>query len=151
MALSHYTQNTGGGRGSVYRLHDYHSVLKSLKSRKDIVCEDIPWCTFNVVEKFSHSFISGRWTPCRPEHFPDEKVDELISELPKAFLKALLPFQVDGVRFGLRRGGRCLIADEMGLGKTLQVQIVTMHVIESSIKSKGCPVCELFLFIIYFI
>ncbi|XP_047966683.1 DNA annealing helicase and endonuclease ZRANB3 isoform X2 [Salvia hispanica] len=120
VALSHYTQNTGGGRGSVYRLHDYHSVLKSLKSRKDIVCEDIPWCTFNVVEKFSHSFISGRWTPCRPEHFPDEKVDELISELPKAFLKALLPFQVDGVRFGLRRGGRCLIADEMGLGKTLQ-------------------------------
>ncbi|XP_042035653.1 DNA annealing helicase and endonuclease ZRANB3 isoform X2 [Salvia splendens] len=120
VTLSHYTQNTGGGRGCVYRLYDYHSVLKSLKSRKDIVCEEIPWCTFNVVEKFSHSFISGRWTPCRPEHFPDEKVDELISELPKAFLKALLPFQVDGVRFGLRRGGRCLIADEMGLGKTLQ-------------------------------
>ncbi|KAL1531695.1 DNA helicase [Salvia divinorum] len=120
VALSHYTQNTGGGRGCVYRLYDYHSVVKSLKSRKDIECEEIPWCTFNVVEKFSHSFISGRWTPCRPEHFPDEKVDKLISELPKSFLNALLPFQVDGVRFGLRRGGRCLIADEMGLGKTLQ-------------------------------
>ncbi|KAL8141878.1 hypothetical protein V2J09_014910 [Rumex salicifolius] len=31
-----------------------------------------------------------------------------------------MPSQFDGLRFGLRRGGRCLIADEMGLGKTLQ-------------------------------
>lgn len=34
--------------------------------------------------------------------------------------RALLPFQRQGVRFGLERGGRCLIADEMGVGKTLQ-------------------------------
>ena len=33
----------------------------------------------------------------------------------------LLPFQKDGVKFGLQRGGRCLIADEMGVGKTIQV------------------------------
>jgi SNF2 family DNA or RNA helicase len=33
---------------------------------------------------------------------------------------ALLPFQREGVRFGLERGGRCLIADEMGVGKTVQ-------------------------------
>ena len=33
---------------------------------------------------------------------------------------ALLPFQRDGVLFGLRRGGRVLIGDEMGVGKTLQ-------------------------------
>lgn len=32
----------------------------------------------------------------------------------------LLPYQLEGVRFGLSRGGRCLIGDEMGLGKTLQ-------------------------------
>ncbi|XP_057791867.1 uncharacterized protein LOC131008825 isoform X2 [Salvia miltiorrhiza] len=120
VALSHYTQNTSGGKACVYRLYDYQLVLKSLKNRKDIECEEIPWGTFNVVEKFSHSFIYGRWIPCRPEHLPDEKVDGLISELPIALLNALLPFQLDGVRFGLRRGGRCLIADEMGLGKTLQ-------------------------------
>lgn len=123
VASSHYTQNTGGGKACVYRLYDYHSILKSLKNRKDIECEEIPWGTFNVVEKFSHSFISGRWMPCRPDHLPDEKVDELISELPKALLKSLLPFQLEGVHFGLRRGGRCLIADEMGLGKTLQVEM----------------------------
>ncbi|KAJ6358812.1 hypothetical protein OIU76_000528 [Salix suchowensis] len=50
----------------------------------------------------------------------DEKVDEFIRMLPRKLLDALLPFQLDGLRFGLRRGGRCLIADEMGLGKTLQ-------------------------------
>ncbi|KAI3463878.1 hypothetical protein Pfo_020541 [Paulownia fortunei] len=120
VVLSHYTQNTGGGKACVYRLYDYHSVLRSLKNCKGIECEEIPWGTLNVVERLSHSFIAGKWIPCRPEHLPDEKVDELIAELPKTLLNALLPFQLDGVRFGLRRGGRCLIADEMGLGKTLQ-------------------------------
>ncbi|XP_057793198.1 protein FAR1-RELATED SEQUENCE 5-like [Salvia miltiorrhiza] len=123
VALSHYTQNTSGGKACVYRLYDYQLVLRSLKNRKDIECEEIPWGTFNVVQKFSHSFIVGRWIPCRPEHLHDEKVDGLISELPIALLNALLPFQLDGVRFGLRRGGRCLIADEMGLEKTLQVYV----------------------------
>ena len=32
----------------------------------------------------------------------------------------LLPFQRQGVAFGVAKGGRILIADEMGLGKTLQ-------------------------------
>ncbi|MEM7515074.1 MAG: SNF2-related protein, partial [Bacteroidota bacterium] len=40
-------------------------------------------------------------------------------------MKKLLPFQKEGVRYALERGGRCLIADEMGLGKTLQA-ITTM-------------------------
>ncbi|CAL5083902.1 unnamed protein product [Urochloa decumbens] len=50
----------------------------------------------------------------------DEEVDELLKKLPQQVKDALLPFQLEGVRFGLRRRGRCLIADEMGLGKTLQ-------------------------------
>lgn len=40
--------------------------------------------------------------------------------MPAALAAALLPFQREGVRFGLRRGGRVLIADEMGVGKTVQ-------------------------------
>jgi SNF2 family DNA or RNA helicase len=32
----------------------------------------------------------------------------------------LRPFQREGVKFGLRAGGRLLIGDEMGLGKTVQ-------------------------------
>lgn len=33
----------------------------------------------------------------------------------------MMPFQREGVRFGLKAGGRLLIGDEMGLGKTVQV------------------------------
>lgn len=77
--------------------------------------------TFNVVERLSHSFATGHWMPCRPEHLSKEKVDELIGKLPRKIMETLLPFQLEGVKFGLQRGGRCLIADEMGLGKTLQV------------------------------
>ncbi|EPS62667.1 hypothetical protein M569_12124, partial [Genlisea aurea] len=120
VVLSRFTQNTGGGRACVYGLHDYNSVVKSLKNCIGIDCEEIPWGTFKVIEKFSLSTVAGKWMPCRPEHLSEEKVDELLLKLPKSLLNSLLPFQLEGVRFGLRRGGRCLIADEMGLGKTLQ-------------------------------
>lgn len=33
---------------------------------------------------------------------------------------ALMPFQKEGVYFGIGKRGRCMIADEMGLGKTYQ-------------------------------
>ncbi|XP_015571924.1 DNA annealing helicase and endonuclease ZRANB3 [Ricinus communis] len=117
---SHYTQNHGGGKACVYKLRDYDAVLSCLKNYKVIEIEKIPFGTLHVVQRLSHSFETGRWEPIRPEHFTDEKVDELIGNLPRKILDVLLPFQLDGLRFGLRRGGRCLIADEMGLGKTLQ-------------------------------
>ena len=40
--------------------------------------------------------------------------------IPSTLEEQLMPFQREGVCFGLRRGGRCLIGDEMGLGKTVQ-------------------------------
>jgi len=40
--------------------------------------------------------------------------------LPRPLRKGLLDFQKEGVKFGIRKQGRCLIGDEMGLGKTLQ-------------------------------
>ncbi|KAI5410188.1 hypothetical protein KIW84_055606 [Lathyrus oleraceus] len=113
---SHFTQTSDGGKACVLKLADYRTVLKQLKAGVEV--EEIPWTTFNVVEKLSRSV--GRWTPVRPEHLSDEVVDDLIRKLPKSLVDVLLPFQMDGLRFALRRGGRCLIADEMGLGKTLQ-------------------------------
>ncbi|KAJ4713121.1 DNA annealing helicase and endonuclease ZRANB3 [Melia azedarach] len=131
---SHYTQNNGGGKACVYKLRDYSSVLTCLKNSDGIEVEGIPWVTFNVIEKLSHSFITGRWNPCRPEHLSDDIVDEMIGKLPKRLLDVILPFQLEGVKFGLRRGGRCLIADEMGLGKTLQaVAIAACFMKEGSI------------------
>ncbi|GMN54237.1 hypothetical protein TIFTF001_023365 [Ficus carica] len=104
-----------GGEECLRRLTDCLS-----NSNKSFDVKEIPWGTLNVVERLSHSFVSERWMPCRPEHLSDDEVDDLMGKLPKSLLEALLPFQLDGVKFGLRRGGRCLIADEMGLGKTLQ-------------------------------
>ncbi|KAL9672124.1 hypothetical protein QQ045_028372 [Rhodiola kirilowii] len=117
---SHFTQVSEGGKACVYKLEEYDSVLRCLKIFEDIETEVIPWGTYNAIERMSHSHVSGKWIPCRPEHLSDEKVDELISTLPKVLLDYLLPFQLEGIKFGLRRGGRCLIADDMGLGKTLQ-------------------------------
>jgi SWI/SNF-related matrix-associated actin-dependent regulator 1 of chromatin subfamily A len=37
----------------------------------------------------------------------------------------MMPFQRQGVQFGLRVGGRLLIGDEMGLGKTVQACALT--------------------------
>ncbi|KAF2312835.1 hypothetical protein GH714_040885 [Hevea brasiliensis] len=117
---SHYTQDHGGGKACVYKLRDYDGVLSCLKNYKGIEIQKIPFGTLNVVQRLLHSFETGQWEPLRPEHLTDENVDELIGKLPRKILDVLLPFQLDGLRFGLRRGGRCLIADEMGLGKTLQ-------------------------------
>ncbi|KAL4633575.1 hypothetical protein ACB092_04G132100 [Castanea dentata] len=131
---SHYTQNHSGGKACVYKLGDYYSILRCLKSWKSVEVEEIPWGTFNVIERLSHSFIAGRWLPCRPEHLSDEQVEELIGKMPKTLHDTLLPFQFDGVRFALRRGGRCLIADEMGLGKTLQaIAVASCFMNEGSI------------------
>ncbi|XP_058070254.1 uncharacterized protein LOC131219229 isoform X2 [Magnolia sinica] len=113
-------ESQSGGRASVYALKDYDVVLKCLKKFPGIQLQEIPWKTLAVVKKFSHSFMVNHWIPCIPSHLADDEVDVLYEKLPTMLRNALLPFQLDGLRFGLRRGGRCLIADEMGLGKTIQ-------------------------------
>ena len=43
-----------------------------------------------------------------------------ISTIDPFLLTNLMPFQQEGVRYGVSRDGRVLIADDMGLGKTVQ-------------------------------
>lgn len=60
---------------------------------------------------------------CRKSHetrSTDKEVKERYKSLPEHLRNALLPFQKQGIEFGLKRKGRCLIADEMGVGKTVQ-------------------------------
>ncbi|XP_077996801.1 DNA annealing helicase and endonuclease ZRANB3-like [Glandiceps talaboti] len=47
--------------------------------------------------------------------------------LPPVLREKLMPFQREGVKFALRKEGRCLIGDEMGLGKTIQAIAVAYH------------------------
>ncbi|GAQ80644.1 SNF2 domain containing protein [Klebsormidium nitens] len=61
------------------------------------------------------------WRPLKSWHIVNDEVDALMEQgLPSGLRKTLLPFQREGVRYSLRRGGRCLIADEMGVWKTIQ-------------------------------
>ncbi|KAM0936696.1 putative DNA helicase chromatin remodeling SNF2 family [Dioscorea sansibarensis] len=113
-------ESQGRQRG-VYMLKDYELVAGCLKKIQGVQLQGVPFRTWSVVEKFS-CCIRDHWEPCVDGHLSDDKVDELLKALPNSLRYALLPYQLDGVKFGLRRGGRCLIADEMGLGKTIQIQ-----------------------------
>ncbi|KAJ8753087.1 hypothetical protein K2173_012460 [Erythroxylum novogranatense] len=138
---SHYTQNHGVGKACVYKLRDYDAVLNSLKNYKGVEIEKIPFGTLNVIHRLSHL---GWWAPCRLAHLTDEEVDELFAKLPRKLLDALLPFQVDDLRFGLQRASRCLIADEMGLGKTLQAIAIAGYYVDEGPILVACPAVLLF-------
>ncbi|KAF8668647.1 hypothetical protein HU200_051823 [Digitaria exilis] len=96
----------------VFKLVDYDVVSKSLKKLPGAVVEEIPPNTMKIIQDIP--MLPGqKWAS-------DKEVDDLLKKLPQQVKDSLLPFQLEGVRFGLRRRGCCLIADEMGLGKTLQ-------------------------------
>lgn len=48
-----------------------------------------------------------------PSRVPPHEIEERLDRLPRVLCDALYPFQLEGVRFGLARNGRCLIADQM--------------------------------------
>lgn len=101
----------------MFKLVDYDVVLKCLKKLPGTSVQEIPSSTKRIIQDIPRYPGPGqKWAS-------DEEVDELLKKLPQQIKDALLPFQLEGVMFGLRRRGRCLIADEMGLGKTLQVGI----------------------------
>lgn len=52
---------------------------------------------------------------------------EILRRLPDVMRRALCHYQVEGIMYAIRRGGRCLIADDMGLGKTLQALALAAH------------------------
>lgn len=49
------------------------------------------------------------------------------NRFPESLLKAWRPFQREGITFGIKREGRCLIGDEMGLGKTIQAMSIAYY------------------------
>lgn len=46
--------------------------------------------------------------------------EDCLNNIDQKLLNALMPFQVEGVVFGISRGGRVMICDDPGLGKTRQ-------------------------------
>lgn len=50
-----------------------------------------------------------------------------LSCLEKSLNESLFPFQVQGIQWALRNGGKCILADDMGLGKSLQALGIAMY------------------------
>ena len=67
--------------------------------------------------------------------------------MPASLAKALLPFQTEGVRFGIQHGGRMLLADEMGVGKTVQaIALASCYQVKISAPGNIHNVSQLLLF-----
>lgn len=52
---------------------------------------------------------------------------DIVPNITTSLLTTLMPFQLDGLKFVIQRGGRALIGDEMGCGKTMQAIGLLQH------------------------
>jgi superfamily II DNA or RNA helicase len=80
---------------------------------------------FKSRKLFDVDFVPGKTLNCfmgseRKKRSTEDEIEKRFMSIPKPFRSALLPFQIEGVRYAISRMGRCLIADEMGVGKTVQ-------------------------------
>ena len=84
---------------------DHDSVLRKLQPLKsEVEISPLP----NWILK----------TFMKPRDLTPEQVD--IGAIEPYLYNNLMPFQKEGIKFGVSRQGRVLIADDMGLGKTVQ-------------------------------
>lgn len=88
-----------------FNINDYELVRSkiNLLNPEVIIVGSIPKCVLKLLEAK-----------------PTEYNSSVLNSIESALINTLLPFQKDGVHFGISKQGRCLIADEMGLGKTYQ-------------------------------
>jgi uncharacterized protein (DUF3820 family) len=105
-------------RGWSVRVEDYGKLVSAFKANGLLVSSKggKSASVHRPPESMIKALASGAW----PLLNVSEVHRILRCCLPEQLRAALLPFQVEGVMFGIGRGGRCLLADEMGLGKTVQ-------------------------------
>ncbi|XP_069671245.1 SWI/SNF-related matrix-associated actin-dependent regulator of chromatin subfamily A-like protein 1 isoform X10 [Periplaneta americana] len=90
-----------------FALEDYNTLMKKLKDLRGAVFIDA--FPANILKIF-------RDAPCKQQCF--DTMD--LSRIDQTLLDALMPFQREGICYGISRNGCCLLADDMGLGKTIQ-------------------------------
>lgn len=101
----------------LFDFKDYHAVCDSLQMMGNL--ELIP------------SWVVHRSLIARTKN--SRSVD--CTRLPQG----LLPYQREGVEFGVSCGGRCLLGDEMGLGKTVQSLAIAAQYLEDWPVLVVCP------------
>jgi SWI/SNF-related matrix-associated actin-dependent regulator 1 of chromatin subfamily A len=90
-----------------FALEDYHVFMKKLQCLKGSVSVS------GLPDYVLKTFLNPAY-----EHEDCRDVD--LSRIDKSLLDSLMPFQREGICFGISKNGRCLLADDMGLGKTIQ-------------------------------
>uniref|UniRef100_A0A3B0N253 DEAD-box family helicase, putative n=1 Tax=Theileria annulata TaxID=5874 RepID=A0A3B0N253_THEAN len=129
MGLTSNARMLGKERCVTYKASDYSTVLKGLRSamRDKNSVEAIPNFVLRVFPSFipfsrdftledkTRQIMSGV-----QDEYTKENMDNLSKLIGEELWSQLMPFQRQGVFFGLSKNGRILIGDEMGLGKTLQ-------------------------------
>ncbi|XP_047352619.1 SWI/SNF-related matrix-associated actin-dependent regulator of chromatin subfamily A-like protein 1 isoform X1 [Vespa velutina] len=90
-----------------FHLKDYDNLIKKLlelKSNLSII--QIPKSVLQIFQKNLNS--------------PNEISSIDLSSIDATLRDMLMPFQQEGICYGISKNGCCIIADDMGLGKTLQ-------------------------------
>lgn len=90
-----------------FSLDDYQLVQDRVGLITDVSIGEIPKYVRNLLNKAVNKNENEMETAC-------------LSAIEPTLVTSLLPFQKEGVCFGISKQGRCMIADEMGLGKTYQ-------------------------------
>ncbi|XP_022792918.1 SWI/SNF-related matrix-associated actin-dependent regulator of chromatin subfamily A-like protein 1 [Stylophora pistillata] len=100
-----------------FSLTDYDKLMQTVHSLSpDITVEGLPKAVRSTFLKT---------TPGTLEEMPTSDIN--LNSVDHKLVKALMPFQLEGVSFGIRHDGRVLIADDMGLGKTIQAICVASY------------------------
>lgn len=100
-----------------FSLTDYDKLMQAVQSLSpDITVEGLPKAVRSTFLKT---------TPGTLEEMPTSDIN--LNSVDHKLVKALMPFQLEGVSFGIRHDGRVLIADDMGLGKTIQAICVASY------------------------
>ncbi|KAI4496168.1 hypothetical protein M0802_008035 [Mischocyttarus mexicanus] len=101
-----------------FHLKDYDNLLKKLRDCKpNLSIITIPASVINLFKKNYYSF--NMISP----------VD--LFSIDETLRSKLMPFQQEGICFGISTKGRCIIADDMGLGKTIQALGIAHYFKES--------------------
>lgn len=83
----------------------------------------------NKLQSLKPEVVVGRLPTYLVKLLNENKYDSHIdlSRIDGLLLATLLPFQMEGVIYGINRNGRLLIADDMGLGKTFQALAIANY------------------------
>ena len=102
----------------------YESLIARLHSSEYCQLADVP-----AAGDIPRWLLKGlEWYSRHLDKFPERRSPAPVPLNLTPYLKEkLLPFQVEGVGFIVRNGGRGMIADEMGCGKTVQAIATAVH------------------------